>query len=179
MMKDYEFTLKFNLTDSQADPQEYVNRLYLSGCDDALIGIGKKGSISLNFMRSAESAYGAISSAMIDVRQAIPQSIVIEATPDLVGLTDVAKILGCTRQNIRNLVVNSDRISPTPVYEGTPSLWHLSEILTWLQNEKMYAIDDSVLEVAKINMEINAACCWQRITPEHQEKIEALVARSI
>ena len=179
MMKDYDFTLKFNLTDSHTDPQEYVNRLYLSGCDDALIGIGKKGSISLNFMRSAESAYGAISSAMIDVRQAIPQSIVIEATPDLVGLTDVAKILGCTRQNIRNLVVNSDRISPTPVYEGTPSLWHLSEILTWLQDEKMYAIDDSVLDVAKISMEINTACCWQQITPEHQVKLEALVARSI
>jgi len=176
MMKEYDFTLKFNLTDSQADPQEYVNRLYLSGCDDALIGIGKKGSILLNFIRSADSAYIAISSAIIDVRKAIPQSIVIEATPDLVGLTDVAKLLGCTRQNIRNLVVNSDRRSPTPVYEGTPSLWHLAEILTWLRDEKMYTIDDSILDIAKINMDINTACCWQRVAPEHQEKIEALVA---
>jgi hypothetical protein len=183
-VKEYDFTLKFNLTNPQANPQEYVDRLYASGCDDALIGIGKHGSISINFIRSAESAYIAISSAILDVRTAIPQVTLIEVTPDLVGLTDVAKILGCTRQNVRNLIFdrvasalpNRNFRSPSPVYEGTPSLWHLVEILTWLRDEKMYVIDDEILEIAKINMEINTACCWQRLTPEHQEQIEALVA---
>lgn len=176
MMKEYDFTLKFNLINSHADPQEYIDCLYASGCDDALVGIGKQGSISLNFLRSAESAYLAISSAILDVRTAIPQANLIEATPDLVGLTDVAKILGCTRQNVRNLIYDRERRSPTPVYEGTPSLWHLAEILTWLRAEKMYAIDDEMSDIAKINMEINTACCWQRLTPEHKEKIETLVA---
>jgi hypothetical protein len=176
MLKEYDFTLKFNFNNPQADPQEYVEILYTSGCDDALVGIGKQGNISLNFIRSAESAYIAISSAILNVKQAIPQANLIEATPDLVGLTDVAKIIGRTRQNMRNLILDNDRQSPVPVYEGTPSLWHLAEILTWLQSEKKYAIDAELLEIAKINMEINTACCWQRLTPEHRQKIEALVA---
>jgi hypothetical protein len=70
----------------------------------------------------------------------IPDASLIEATPDFVGLTDTAKILGCTRQNIRNLIFNGDTRSPSPVYEGTPSIWHLAEILTWLREDKTYSI---------------------------------------
>ena len=175
MINEYDFTLKFALSNPQVDPQDYLESLYTHGCDDAIVRIGRKGSLAINFIREAKSAYVAISSAIIDVKKAIPPAIIIEATPDLVGLNDVAKILGCTRQNIRNLIVNNDRISPTPAYEGTPSLWHLAEILTWLRDEKMYSIDDSLLEVAKIAMEINTARCWQRVIPERQERIEALV----
>jgi hypothetical protein len=41
-MKEYDFTLKFNLQNSQADPDSYVDNLYEGGCDDALIGVKKK-----------------------------------------------------------------------------------------------------------------------------------------
>jgi hypothetical protein len=176
MINEYDFTLKFNLPNPDADPNNYVENLFAHGCDDGLIGVGKMGSIIISFTREAESAYIAISTAIVDVRTAIPQALIIEATPDLVGLTDVAKILGCTRQNIRNLIVRDDQRSPTPVYEGTPSLWHLAQVLAWLKEAKMYSIDDSLLEVAKINMEINTACCWQRVAPDRQENIKALVA---
>ena len=174
-MSEYEFTLKFNLQHSPVDPNEYVEQLYENGCDDALIGIGAKGYIALDFIREAASAYEAISSAIIDVKAVIPQAKLIEATPDFVGLTDAAKILGCSRQNIRNLLVKDQSKSPLPVYEGTPSIWHLADILIWLREEKTYSIDDSLLEIAKINMNFNVARSWQKIAPELQANIKALV----
>lgn len=88
MMKDYDFTLKFNLQDPQSDPGEYVEKLYAGGCDDALIGVGLKGYISLNFIREASSAYEAISSAISNVKAVVPSATLIEVAPDFVGLTD-------------------------------------------------------------------------------------------
>lgn len=174
-MNEYEFTLKFNLHNHHIDPNDCIDRLYEGGCDDALIGISKKGYISLDFVRSSSSAYEAISSAITNVKGAIPTATLIEAMPDLVGLTDTAKILGCTRQNIRNLIFKSGSGSPLPIYEGTPSIWHLAEILIWLQEEKTYSIDKSLLEIAKTNMDFNIMRNWQKVEPYIREEIEALV----
>ncbi|WP_310481053.1 DNA-binding protein [Chamaesiphon sp. VAR_48_metabat_403] len=175
-MTEYSFTLKFNFSNPQLDPNSYIEQLYESGCDDALIGIGKQGCISLDFIREASSAFGAVSSAISDVKKAIQNATLIEAAPDFVGLTDTAKILGCTRQNVRNLIFNSEMRSPFPIYEGTPSIWHLAEILTWLKEDKLYAIDDALLEIAKVNMEFNFARKWRKVEPSLQEDIQALVA---
>jgi hypothetical protein len=175
-MNEYTFTLKFDLQDSQTDPSHYVEALHESGCDDALIGVGRQRCIALDFIREASSAYEAVSSAITNVKAAIPQAILIEATPDFVGLTDTAKILGCTRQNIRNLIVKGSSKSPKPVYEGTPSIWHLAEILIWLKEDKTYAIDDFLLEIAKTNMDFNIARSWQRIKPDIPDNIIDLVA---
>lgn len=92
-MKDYDFTLKFDLSDSQVDPNEYVEQLYKNGCDDALIGVGNQGYIALNFMREASSAYEAISSAITDVKRVIPYATMIEATSDYIRLIDKAEII--------------------------------------------------------------------------------------
>jgi hypothetical protein len=175
-MKEYDFTLKFNLQNPEADPDSYVEALYASGCDDALIGVGKKGYISLNFIREASTAYKAISSAISDVKSVIPQANLIEAAPDYVGLTDVAKILGCTRQNIRKLIITSDPSSPLPIYEGSPSIWHLSEILVWLREAKTYAVDGALMETAKTNMDVNIARSWKKVEPTFQESVKALVS---
>ncbi|BBC22479.1 DNA-binding protein [Pseudanabaena sp. ABRG5-3] len=80
-MQPFEFTLKFSLPNSQIDPSDYIEQLYKNGCDDALIGIGTKGYIALDFIREASSAYEAISSAITDVKVSIPHSRLIEATP--------------------------------------------------------------------------------------------------
>ncbi len=175
-MKEYDFTVKFNLQNPHANPSSYVESLYEGGCDDALIGVGKKGYISLNFIREASSAYEAISSAIADVKRVLPCATLVEATPDFVGLTDTAKILGCTRQNIRKLIVTNEPSSPLPVYEGTPSIWHLAEILIWLREAKTYSIDDTLIEIAKTNMDVNIAKSWQKVEPNFQENIKALVA---
>jgi hypothetical protein len=80
-MNAYEFTLKFQLADPQADG---------NGCDDAVIGVGHKGTIALQFIREAESANAAIVSAIVGVRKTIPDAKLIEASPDFVGISGLA-----------------------------------------------------------------------------------------
>jgi len=81
----------------------------------------------------------------------------IEAAPDLVGLSDVAEILGYSRQNIRKLMMNNLVSFPAPIHEGKTVLWHLSSILTWLKERNRYQIDDLLLDIASTNMQLNIA----------------------
>jgi hypothetical protein len=78
-MREYEFTLKFKLPDPTTDADLYVDALYESGCDDAIIGTGTRGFIALDFIRAAPSAYDAMSSAIHDVRKAIPRAEIVDA----------------------------------------------------------------------------------------------------
>jgi hypothetical protein len=155
LMIEYEFTLRFKLADPQADPESYVESLYSQGCDDALIGIGRNGRIALDFIREADSALSAVLSAIADIRKTIPEAKLIEASPDFVGISDVAQILGCTRQNMRLIIERSIDV-PLAIHEGNSSLWHLSDLLTWLQNAKSYVIDPALLEIAQTTKLINS-----------------------
>ena len=93
-MNQYEFTLTFSLQNAEDNPEQFLDALYEAGCDDALIGFGQPGSIALEFVREAKSAAAAVNSAIDNVKAAIPDAELIEAKPDLVGLTDVAAALG-------------------------------------------------------------------------------------
>jgi hypothetical protein len=79
-MGEYDFTLKFFIPD-EGDPASYVERLYEAGCDDALIGTGIKGRIALDFLREADSAYEAVSSAIAAITAVIPDARMIEVAP--------------------------------------------------------------------------------------------------
>lgn len=175
-MKEYEFTLNFSFQDTSINPEVYIERLGAEGCDDALVGIGRKGRIALNFIRESTSAFEAISSALADVKRVIPDAQLIEATPDLVGLTDVAEIIGFTRQNMRKLMLASGTPFPAPVHEGKSTIWHLSQVLTWLKERNKYQIEDTLLEIAKANMQFNAVQQTHYIDPDLQESIRALIA---
>ena len=102
-MKEYEFGLRFSLPQDEAHSDELIERLGDAGCDDALIGVGHAGRIAFEFAREADSASNAILSAIQDVRRALPTAELAEVSPDLVGVTDVADIVGCSRQNLRIL----------------------------------------------------------------------------
>jgi hypothetical protein len=156
-MSSYEFTLRFGLPSRGMDMDDVADRLYGGGCDDALIGIGHPGSVALDFTREASSAREAILSAIADVTHAIPGAPLIEVAPDLVGITDVAGLVGCSRQNIRKLMISEAGRVPPPVREGRPSLWHLSPILDWLVEEKGYAVAATLVDVAATAMQVNLA----------------------
>lgn len=156
-MTDYEFTLKFCIPDQGADPDRLIAALAAAGCDDALVGLGQSGRIALDFTRTAGSAFEAVSTALRDVRTAIPEAVLVEASPDFVGLTDVADIAGCTRQNMRKLMLSNISTFPAAVHEGKPALWHLASILTWLIEQQNRPVDVVLLEVAKANMALNIA----------------------
>ena len=91
---EYTFTLKYQLSDNARDLEALVDRLCEAGCDDALVGIGQPGRLALEFTREADSADAAVRSALANVQSAVPSARLIEVSPDLVGLTDVADIVG-------------------------------------------------------------------------------------
>jgi len=171
----YEFRLKFSIPLFESDMDELVERLFEAGCNDALIGIGQPGRIALDFTREADSAFRAISSAFADIKQVVPDAKLIEATPDLVGLTDVADIVGCSRQNIRKIMVASGGNFPPPVHEGKSALWHLSTVLVWLKEARYYQVADDLLEVALINMQFNVAKEMLVVDPAQRTEILSLV----
>lgn len=173
-MKEYEFVLKFILLDSETSPEVFVEKLGEAGCDDALIGIGVNGRIALDFTRESASALDAVLSAIKDVKRAIPDARLIEATPDLVGLTDVADILGFTRQNMRKLMIKNPDFPP-PVHDGKPSIWHLAKILKWMEKENKYSVEESLFDIAETNMQFNIAKDMQDLEPAFQLNIQGLL----
>ena len=154
-MGQYNFTLRFALGEHDAEPQLFVERLLAEGCDDALVGLGRPGRIALDFTREASSADSAILSALADVRRAIPEAKLVEATPDLVGLTDIASLLGFSRQYMRKLAVRKGAGFPLPVHEGKPAIWHLSTVLSWFADSKTRDFDAALLEIAHVTMQCN------------------------
>jgi predicted DNA-binding transcriptional regulator AlpA len=175
-MNEFEFTLKFSLSSGALEPDAYIERLGAEGCDDALLGVGKSGRIALQFTRVAENALNAVLSAYKDVKRAIPDAKFIEATPDMVGLSDIAEILGHSRQYIRKLMINNQPTFPAPIHEGKSALWHLSSVLTWLQQENRYSIDEMLLHVAKATMQLNIVKETACLDPSLRAEVISAVA---
>ena len=173
---EYEFTLKFMLAPDDADADEIVERLGEAGCNDALVGIGQTGRIALEFTREADSAKQAIFSALEEVKGAIPDAKLVEITPDFVGLSDVAELVGVTRQNMRKLMLAHKESFPVAMHEGSVALWHLSPVLKWLKEHADYRIEPSLIEVAHMAMQINLAKEASQIERRIQREVVELVA---
>lgn len=152
----YTFTLKYALNENDSDLDDIIERLGVAGCDDALVGTGRPGRLALNFTREGESADQAVRSAIADVHRAVPTATLIEASPDLVGLTDIAEIAGVSRQAMRKLMLAHPTDFPPPVHEGTLAIWHLAEVLDWLSQRAKYAVQTEILETACVTLEVNA-----------------------
>ncbi|XBS68769.1 DNA-binding protein [Acerihabitans sp. KWT182] len=172
---EYTFTLKYQLSAEEDGPDEIVERLGEAGCDDALVGVGLPGRLALEFVRESGSAEAAISSALEDVRRAVPSAELIEVGPDLVGLTDAAEMVGVTRQNMRKLMLAHPGHFPAPIHEGSASVWHLADILSWLQSRGSYVLTQEALELAEAAMNVNVAKETRRLPPEMGNKLRAVL----
>jgi hypothetical protein len=157
-MDSFTFTLNFTLPNREDNPEQYLDALYDAGCDDAAVGVGQYGMIGLDFSRSATSAENAIRSAVENVCAAIPGAVLVQAGPDLVGLTEMAVIFGFSRQNMRKYATGlsgATEAFPPPAILGDPSLWHLAEIVAWLRLNTSVQPAVEVFEVAKAAARLN------------------------
>lgn len=171
---EYIFTLKYQLAADDRNTDDIVERLGAAGCDDALVGIGLPGRLALAFTREAENADTAVRSALADVQHAIPTAHLIEATPDLVGLTDAAELVGVSRQNMRKLMLTHSGTFPTPVHDGSSSLWHLADLLIWLESRGGYALSQPVIDVAKMTLQVNVARQQRRVPRKVVAELQAI-----
>ena len=78
----WDFVLKFRLPEGGEDPSAWLDALFEADCDDATIGVGKRGSIALDFTRGGASAEDAVRSAIAAVKCAIPGAVLTEVCPE-------------------------------------------------------------------------------------------------
>jgi hypothetical protein len=112
----------------------------------------------------------------IEVRAALPESRLLDVTPDYVGLSDVAELVGVTRQNMRKLMIKHEPTFPFAVHEGSSAVWHLYPVLKWLQEKAHYAVPQPLLDVAPIAMQINIAKESKQLDRSVQREVSDLVA---
>ncbi|GEO81189.1 DNA-binding protein [Pararhodospirillum oryzae] len=155
----YEFTLRFSLSNADEDPSVHLDALFEAGCDDAAVGVGKRGAVALAFAREAGSAEEAVRSALRQVREALPHACFIEVSPDLVNLADVADLLGCSRQNIRKYASGEIKTVtapfPEPILGGATSYWRLYDVLSWLGKHTPWRPPSGMTELSLVAARIN------------------------
>ncbi|MGM0533836.1 MAG: DNA-binding protein [Campylobacterota bacterium] len=160
-MNEYEFELVFKLPFQVANMNDITDKLFKAGCDDATVSFNKMGIMTLSFDREAVSAKEAVESAVENVKEALPEAILVEASPDYVTITEISSYFGTSRQNTRKLF---EKDMPIPVHVGKPSMWHLSNVLEWFKNNNTAkAIDNNLFEIAQTNKAINSQRQTQRL----------------
>ena len=156
-MNEYDFILKFKLPDIEEDAEFYLAALESAGCDDALVGTGQVGHVVLDFTREAANAKDAVLSAINDVHTAIEGAELIEASPDFVGLTDVAVILDITRQAVYNVMRKHIETFPSPVHGGSSGVWHLSEVADFFLHHTERKFNAYTHNIAIVNRAVNVS----------------------
>lgn len=162
MNRNFDFTLAFAVPHT-VEADELEECLYAAGCDDAIIGLGQKGRLALQFTREAKSAESAILSAIRNVKQAVPHARLVEAGPDMVGISDIARLLEFSRQNMRKLIQTHLADFPLPLHEGTSTVWHLADVLEWFSDKQTRAIQPDLMDVARVSMSINLVRETERV----------------
>jgi predicted DNA-binding transcriptional regulator AlpA len=72
-------------------------------------------------------------------------------------MTDIARMLGCSRQNVRKYALNAAEF-PKPIHAGESMLlWHLVEVVTWAQGVARYRdkLEPSTMELAAVTCKAN------------------------
>ncbi len=118
----------------------------------------------------------AMQSALAEVKRAEPSLRLIEVMPDMVGLGEVADLVGVSRQNMRKLMLAHSSSFPLPIHDGSASLWHLAELLAWLEAKGRYRFEPTLPEVARAAMQVNLARDASRRSKKAAGKLEALVS---
>ena len=98
-----------------------------------------------------------------------------DADADPVAWVDALAAAGCTRQNIRKLMLVNAATFPPAVHEGASSLWHLQPVLAWFREYQKRPVDPVLLDVADVAMNVNIANAARRVEGDAmQRKIRPL-----
>lgn len=159
---EYCFILRFSLPEGHVPVDEMLEALAAAGCDDALTGLGMPGRLALEFTRESGSAQELLKDAEEDVLRAIPGAMLVEAAPDVVGLTDVADMIGMSRQNMRKLMLSHRPPFQLPVHDGKTAIWRLSDVLEWLSQRGHYTLPAATRELALVTRQRNLNGSLQR-----------------
>ncbi|MFC3122943.1 hypothetical protein [Agaribacter flavus] len=154
-MRTFEFTLNYHLREVSLSMDDIDDRLFESGCDDALVAHSGTGLISLDFTRRAQNAWRAVFSAMHSIERALPAASLVEVKPDYVGVSDIADYFNVSRQYVQKLIVSGKLDYPPITNVGNTSVYHLFPVLDALKATISSSISDELEELAAIAMKVN------------------------
>ena len=167
-MKTFEFTIVATGLNPKAD--DFEDRFFEAGCDDATIAY-QKGGIILDFAREAPSFVKALASAMADVQRAGATITRIEPDP-LVSLSEIARRADLTRSAI-SLYAKGARADdfPAPVARVTSEspLWDWYEVARWMRSHDRRVTAEHVVR-ARILRQMNLLVAQRRISRDHLAK---------
>lgn len=87
----------------------------------------------------------------------------------------MAELVGVSRQNMRKLMVSHVADFPRPVHAGSQAIWHLVDLLTWLQDEAGYPTDRGMIDVAAATLQVNVTKEAERLTTATNRHLATLV----
>jgi len=169
LIQDYpnshSFSLVLDGVDIEAD--DFEDRFFEAGCDDALVAI-IKGTVILDFDRAAKNLIHAIATAVRDVQATGARVVRVEPDP-LVSVSDIAERIDASRQAVSlwTLGKRGPGKFPAPVVRvnsDTP-LWDWTGVARWLYlNDKL---DDPriIVEAAIVSYANNAIAYSGNINP--------------
>lgn len=135
MSKQKTFTFSLILNGVKEITRELEDRVYASGCDDAIL-FSKNGTVYLEFDRESTSLKSAVISAIRDVEKINEITVPVVEPADYVTVAEIARRSSLSREYIRCLI-NGDRgpgTFPKPV-SGTcanTSIYSWTMVSTWL-----------------------------------------------
>ncbi|ENZ7486683.1 DNA-binding protein [Klebsiella aerogenes] len=181
-MPIFNFTLTLSGVTSQTPGLE--DALFAAGCSDALVCFYGT-AVYLEFDREGQSLEQAALSAIRDVETAALPDIRVESIDStLVGLSDIAELIGVSRQAIALLKegARGSRRFPGPVQrvKGNSPLWRWKSVVEWLVAEKRIAADSPMVANALLLDSLNLALQLRRSPENHrvQRYLQSLSATS-
>jgi len=176
MMSNYQFQIIFSLH-SNEDAEQYLDALFETGCDDAVMGVGKTGYLAADFTRESSSAFDAIKSAIEAITQAIPHAKLIKAGPYIANLSEMANLFGCTKQNLSKYARGESASSepfPCSIVSGKVDYWYVLDVATWLFKQNKLNIQDNDIDTLKAIHDLNVAIEETRNEYEHNNDFLSL-----
>jgi hypothetical protein len=176
-MNSYQFQLVFSLHANE-DAEQYLDALFESGCDDAIMGVGKKGYLAADFTRESSSAFEAIKTAIEAISQAIPHAKLIKAGPYIANLSEMAHLFGCTKQNLSKYARGESADSepfPCSIVSGKVDYWYVQDVALWFFKQNKLNIQKSDIEVLKAIYDLNIAIEEIRNEYDHNNDFLSLV----
>ena len=176
-------TFEFAIIASGLDPEQddFFDRFYDAGCDDATIAF-QKGHIIADFAREAASLEDAIASAIADVVKAGATVDRVEPDP-LVSLSDMAARAGLTRAAMTNYSKGTRaKDFPAPIAKVTSEspLWDWATVARWMyRNNKLgreAAIDAEIVKQANAVIDGGGGDMARRLKKKAREVAAALDA---
>lgn len=145
-MPETEFTFALVVAGLDVDDDAAMDAFFAGGLDDATVE-DRDGTAIVTLFRRAASADAALRSALADVPRAVPGARVLRVDDQLVGLADIADLIGRTAEGVRLIATAARGPGGFPVPAGVVGrgvrLWRWPDVRPWLV-EHGFADDDDV-----------------------------------